>query len=144
MLFTRGTSPLSMIIRHLTGEPVSHCAILSQGVVVHFNLRGLQLESLEAFEKHAEIVYRVEVPNALLFDVVYAHWGKWYDFGGLLYSGLRCLLPFLPKANLWQTSGMFLCTEFVQDVVNEEQDHMITPYKLYLRLSNLPQGVPNE
>jgi len=61
--------------------------------------------------------------------------GSMYDYGAFLYIGLKCLLPFLPKINLWQTTGMFLCTEWVQEVLGREIDSMITPYKLYELLS---------
>lgn len=57
-----------------------------------------------------------------------------YDFGALFYLALRVLFPWLPKKNLWQTSGMFLCTEWVTEVLEGEEDSMITPYKLFLRL----------
>jgi hypothetical protein len=57
-----------------------------------------------------------------------------YDFTGLLYMGLRYLLPFLPRHNLWAISGSFLCTELITEVIDGEEDPDITPYNLYLSL----------
>ncbi len=138
IIFTRGSSILSKLIRSLTGEPVSHCAIAEAGVVIHMNLYGMQTETEEQFETHAEIVYRVSVPEdcTRLLNLYVQYRKSMYDFGGLLYLGLRYLLPRLPKANLWQTTGMFLCTEWITEFLTGEEDHEITPYKLYELLNS--------
>lgn len=136
ILFTRSNSPLSRIIRHLTKEPVSHCAISINGWIIHSNLYGIHADPIEKFT--SEVIYRVPVEyNAeALISALAAYQGKHYDFGALLYLGLRSVCPVLPKKNLWQTTGMFLCTEWVTTVLDEKEDSMITPYQLYLKLKD--------
>lgn len=136
VLFTRSTSILSRIIRYLTAEPVSHCAIRFEELVIHCNLLGVQIAPYREFAEKCEIIYSVEAHKELylVFDLAYKYWEAKYDLGGLLYLGLRCLCPWLPKANLWQNTGMFLCTEFITEFLEGEEDHMTTPYQLYKRL----------
>jgi hypothetical protein len=138
ILFTRSNSLLSRLIRKVTGEPVSHCALECSGWVIHSNLRGLHVELPQTFLRKSEIVYSVEIPYdmGLVMHALSKYEGKGYDIGALLYLGLRSLLPFLPKKNLWQSTGLFLCTEWVTQVLSGREDHMITPYGLYKRLSN--------
>lgn len=137
IVFTRSNSLLSKLIRRVTGEPVSHCAlVVSDQEVIHSNLTGLHITSLGEFQKSSRILYRIEAPHdeAKLDRLVERHAHARYDYGALLYLGLRCLCPWLPKKNLWQTSGMYLCTEWVTEVLDGQEDHMITPYKLYQKL----------
>lgn len=137
ILFTRNSMPLSRLIRYVTGEPVSHCALLWDGLVVtHMTLEGFRVTAYGSFADGQEIIYRVPVEQTMLTGDFFKKYGRArYDYGALLYLGLRAVLPFLPKANLWQTTGMFLCTEFVTQSLYGEEDSLITPYKLYERIS---------
>lgn len=134
ILFTKSKSLLSYLICAVTKEPVSHCALEIHGWVIHSNLYGVHAEPLEDFR--GEIVYSVEVPykEEALISGMAKYQGRMYDVGALLYLGLKYLLPFLPKKNLWQSSSMFLCTEWVTQVLDGRADSMVTPYKLYERL----------
>ena len=147
ILFTRGQSLLSKAIRSATKEPVSHCALqFSFGeldLVIHSNLLGVQMELVETFLRTCEVVYAIENSEESLKSKMLAlleiREHKLYDFGALLFVGMRLWLRAklkipLPKANLWQSSGMFMCTEWVSEFVNGEVDSMITPYGLYLKL----------
>lgn len=138
ILFTKSNSLLSRMIRKVTGEPVSHCAIASNGYVVHSNLRGVIIETRDYFEAHSQVVYTVEIEDCMdrVTELLATESHATYDIGALLYLGLRYLIPALPKKNLWQSSGMYLCTEWVTTAVNQKTDSMITPYQLYLTLSN--------
>ncbi len=133
--FTRSDLALSRFIQKVTGEPVSHVIIEAAGHVIHSNFLGVHAEPKDTYKP--EIVYSVEVPDSYekLLSLFIKRRGSWYDFGALLYLGLRCLLPWLPKKNLWACSGMYLCTEWVLEVLEGEEDSMITPYKLYLKLN---------
>lgn len=137
ILFTHGNNPVSWLICKVTGEPVSHCAIEEANCVIQSNFLGLGALSLEEFEKKSSILYSVEIPEdcTKLLRLFVTDQKAKYDFGAMLYLGLRCLFPWLPKANLWQTTGMYMCTEWVTEYINDSEDSMITPYKLYLRLS---------
>lgn len=138
ILFTKSNSLFSRIIRKVTGEPVSHCAIASNGYVIHSNLQGVIIETEDYFEAHSQIVYSVEIEDCMdrVTKLLATESHAMYDIGAILYLGVRYLFPWLPKKNLWQSSGMYLCTEWVTTVVNEKTDSMITPYQLYLTLSN--------
>lgn len=136
-LFTRNNSPLSRLIRFLTREDVSHCAIESGPVVYHSNLLGgVHLETSKHFRSRNIVVYEVELADNLarLEHALDKYELAGYDYLGLIYLGLRCVLRFLPKANLWQSSGMLLCTEWAQEVIEGEMDSSMTPYQLYKHL----------
>jgi hypothetical protein len=127
---------MSRLIRWVTGEPVSHCAIECDGWVIHANLLGVHAEALYDFEASCEILHSVEMPANYerLLGLFCRHNQSGYDLGAMLYLGLRLLFPALPKKNLWQCSGMFLCTEWVTEFLSGEPDSLITPYKLYKKM----------
>lgn len=135
ILFTRGNNPASWIICKVTGEPVSHCAVQWNQWVIQANFLGVHIELLSTFQKSSQIIDSIEVPedSTRLMDSLAQSEGAWYDFLGMFYLGLKCILPWLPKKNLWHTSGMFMCTGWVTDVLGDEDD-MITPYQLYTKL----------
>lgn len=142
ILFTRNNSIVSRMIQAVTRENVSHCAIEHGGFVYHSNFLGVHIETTHHFYTNNEVMYSVETDRSVdaLRDAVSEHEGKMYDFGGILYIALRYWLPFLPKANLWQSTGMLMCTEWVEEVLgNGIPDAELTPYKLYLLLSSPSQ-----
>jgi hypothetical protein len=138
VLFTKSDKLMSQIITGVTHEPVSHCAIHYAGIVAHSSVNGVELVPYSIFKRDYNIVLRVELdtrPGKLL-DTLDRTWGHGYDIPALLFLGLRYLAPcFVPKQNLWAVSGMYICTEFVTDVVDQKVDSMCTPYQLYLRLT---------
>lgn len=146
ILFTRNNSILSRLIRSVTGEPVSHCAIQMDYVVIHSNLLGVHLEFADNFREHSEVIYELENTEAdwEKFNKFHKYEFSFYDLGALFFLGISFALrnwfdlP-LPKSNLWQASGLYLCTEFIQKSNDLENDAMITPYKEYLRLRSLAQ-----
>lgn len=145
VLFTTRDQWFSNTIRQLTGESVSHCALEfpEHGFVVHSNIKGVHLQWASTFRQQNRIVYEVEVqlPNELkrLDKVMQDCEFGFYDVSAILYLGARFMarrylnLP-LNKDNLWQVTGMFLCTEFVTEYLYGEEDPNITPYQLYLKL----------
>lgn len=138
ILLTKNNSLPSRIIRWLTKEDASHIAIESHGLVVHANFLGVVVSSKESFEDISTIVESSHIdtsPDKLLrFIGEYVGTGK-YDFGGLLYCGLRIFLRLfgirIPKKNLWQMTGMFMCTELVSLYVYDHEDSELTPRQLY-------------
>jgi hypothetical protein len=137
VVFTYSNLVGSKLIRAVTGEPVSHCAIiLTNGNVVHSTINGSVITNLSDFSKSNTIVLDVPIPANLPITVDFAR-NRRYDWGAFLYLGLRLALRKvgirLPKKNLWQTSGMYLCTELVsQAVLNAETE--LTPMGLYYKL----------
>ena len=143
ILFTRSSSILSRIICKMTGEPVSHCAVSGGDYVMHSNLYGVHIEPLAKFLGSTTIVFSIDLPADpdKMIRLIRSEEHKPYDYGGLLYCGLRLLFPILPKKNLWQTTGMYMCTEWVQEALGTEKiDSMITPYQLYLQLLQKQEG----
>ena len=145
ILFTYKPNNLfSKLIRDITKEPVSHTAIRVGEFVIHSNFRGVNIEPYTRFSASNKIAYSVDMvadPNKIR-NTLDKYWKKWYDVPALFYIGLRYLFPkLMPKANLWNSSDMFICTEFVTQVVDAKADSLITPYQLYLRLENKPANL---
>ena len=136
ILFTTSKYPTSWLIRKITGDDCSHCAIRFKNLILHSDFMGVRIIPERDFLKKNIVLHTLKGVNSDMgiFSILHKYSGKRYDFGGLLYLGLRYLLPFLPKANIWQTSGMFLCTEFITEVINGQEDSLITPHRLYERL----------
>ena len=138
ILFTTGNNLLSWIIRKITREECSHVVMQFGELVVHSDLLGVRVERLDKFMERTRIIHSLDWDDSLnthlLYHVLTKHLGKGYDIGAFIYLGLRLMCRCFPKVNLWQTSGMFLCTEFVTEVISQEEDSMITPCKLYEKL----------
>lgn len=154
ILFTsRLAMPVSKLIMDVTGEPVSHTVIRNGNFVYQSSFAGVEQVRANDFLSDYTVVYSLSPydPSDLsdprlnedlverLIERVVDLRGTLYDFPGLLYLGLKYSLfsTFnfaIPKKNLWQLSGMYICTEFVEDVIDIKSDSMITPYKLYLKL----------
>lgn len=136
ILFTKNNSPVSRLIRYITKEPVSHCAIRSDKWVIHANFLGVHVELYDVFVATSTAVYSVKVPATedSVYNALYQKEGSFYDFGAMLYLGLEFIFPFLPHKNLWQSNGAFLCTEWVTFVLDGEIDSNLTAYGLYLKL----------
>lgn len=142
VLFTSGNSALSKAIKRATGEDCSHVAIqLWNGLVVHSNLLGIHLNSLEYFKKKAQIVYEIDMgidppKERLAFQKISKYEGQSYDLLALFWLALLSIYPFR-KNNQWQDSNKFTCTEFVTEVILGQADSLITPYQLYLKLKEM-------
>lgn len=138
IIFTRNSSPVSKWIRAITSEPVSHCAIRVGEFVIQSNLLGVNIVPFRVFARTNKIVYTtfVSTVEGRISRILDLYYGSFYDFGALLFLFLRYTLPgYTPKQNLWRASGMFLCTEFVTKVIDDTEDSLITPYKLYKKLA---------
>lgn len=143
ILFTRGSSPLSNEICKMTGEDVSHCVLQVGYFIIHSNLLGLHIDWAPNFLRKNTVKYVLEKESdsdkSRLDKLLEEYEHKMYDVGALMFLWLtfvlraKLSLP-LPKSNLWQTTGMFLCTEWISKYADGKEDSMITPYKLYLRL----------
>jgi hypothetical protein len=130
---TRPGSPISWLIRTVTQEKCSHCAVQLGDFAIHSDFRGVIVEPLDEFIEKNKVIYTVyDVPQTTdLGDVLKAFIGKPYDFLGLIYLGFRLIIPILPKANLWQVSGMYFCNEFVSAVILNKENSNLTPTQLY-------------
>lgn len=146
VLFTNNEKPLSRLIRAVTGEESSHCAIRIGDFVLHSTLFGPEIRTYEYFKAHNHIVASVptSTPDSAAVALATSLDSAGYDYFALAYLGLRYALKLLgvniPKANLWNVSGMYLCTELVSRAVLGAEDPNITPHQLYLKLSGLACG----
>lgn len=144
ILFTTSNYPVSKMIRSVTKEPVSHCALQYNKLIIHSTFGGVKCERLDSFLKESRILYQIEVSGTggSVLEILANALGRPYDYGALIYLGIRFLLKKIriptPKVNLLNTSGAYLCTEFINKyVISEvslEESSLITPYKLYLTL----------
>lgn len=158
ILWTKNKLPLSHLICAVTKEPVSHVVVCQHGQVMHASITGVKTIPEEVFRKKNTIVFELEgqVPDSWFSEQVLRWVNKPYDLGAMFFLGISLLLrrylklP-LPKSNLWQSSGMFLCTEWASLVTEEKADSMITPFGLYKRLlttsltyKNIPSNINAE
>jgi hypothetical protein len=140
--FTRSNLIMSRVIRGVTGEDVSHCAIIVDNLwVIHSNFKGVNAEYIGDFTEVNTIVDRIPYNGnrERILDMLEDYHSSSYDFWAMIYSGLllilhRCVPRFIPKQNLWQTSGMFICTEFLSKVIFNQEDSLITPGQLREKL----------
>jgi hypothetical protein len=133
------------MIRSLTGEPVSHVAFQYGDFILHSTLCGPEIRTAGWGRQHYEVLFEVELHSSpeRLMSVMDRVDRKGYDFSGLLYLGLRYMMKkylrmSLPKANLWDCSGMLTCVEFATLVIDSKADPMLTPFGLCRRLGGKP------
>jgi len=147
ILFTSSDKWFSKAIMEVTGEPVSHCALEfpNLGIVIHSNFRGLHIQWASTFRKENNIIYEIPFVEENEFEkidqLMQKHEFVYYDIGAMAFLGVSMWLKAwlgvpLPKSNLWQSTGMHLCTEWVSRYVDGREDSMITPHKLYSRIQN--------
>lgn len=144
VLVTAGHNPASALIKKLTGEPASHVALRWGPWVLHSNFGGVRWDRYSDFSAKAtvldEIPTSMSIERLLYISATYVEHGS-YDYGGLLYCGTKLALSKvgirLPKKNLWQMTGMHMCTELVTDALGGEEDSTITPWKLRNKLRGL-------
>lgn len=137
-LFTTTSYPASRLIRGLTGEPVSHCALQLGEEVVEASFTGVRARSLSDFLSHNKLVLSVDLPgetivrvNGQVLVTLLRTLGKGYDFGALLFLGAALLLRRPVSRNLWASSRLFTCTEFLSLLLFGMADDIITPLELY-------------
>lgn len=155
IVFTRSNKIGSRIIRAVTGESVSHVAVLMpDNSVAHMAFTGLTQQSATSFIREHEIVAHVEVATdptiavARLVAFRQQH-SRLYDYTALLYLGVMLLyhrltgVPHHPiYRNRWQKKSMDLCTEFACWMLGREVNSVITPGQLLKELRENETYVP--
>lgn len=139
--FTKSDTFTSRIIRAVTGEPVSHVALVnpSLGQVLHaMPGTGTTVMSVPKFRAENSTIAAISFPaleEEIFARAVQKYLGRPYDWAAISYLAVRRVCPWLPKKNLWQCSGMAICTEIIQYVVPEvADDAALTPWQLYQAL----------
>lgn len=161
ILGTRKDCCISKLICELTEEPISHVALEfpAVGYIIHSNMMGVHRVDSNKFRRENRVIATAtpyvetadEAGEIEEVSKILEKWGKAkYDRGAFVFLGI-CLwlrrhfnIP-LPKSNLWQTTGMFLCTEFVSNKINQKENSMMTPWQLMrsLPLSEWSLSVSN-
>lgn len=137
VLFTKRSKLIYWALR----EPVTHVAIRYYDWVIHSNSKGVNVEFYKNFCELNPIIYRVSHPVLFknLMGVFVTRQDRGYDFLGAAYLGLRAVFKrvgiSLPKANLWEVTGMDFCSELVADILKVNNSSDLTPYQLYLLLN---------
>jgi hypothetical protein len=151
LVFTHSDKAFSKAIMNITGEPVSHCAVIINEYVIHSNMLGVRVDKVRDFLDHNKIVVSLRMSQEdqkrlllmiLLETQILAKYAKlakkrtMYDYGGFVFLGLNLILNKifgvkLSDKNLWQESGAYLCTELLQEIIDKSYiNSMVTPYKL--------------
>jgi hypothetical protein len=143
LLFTKSKFFFSDLICKVTKEPVSHVSIYDpiEQAVYHSSFWGVEKVPIKQFLQVQEqcIFHPVDIEPYRVQEKFSNYRRSNYDIGGLLFLGLSLLarrylkLP-LPKSNLWQATGMFMCTEWVTEVVSDKEQSLVTPWGLYQEL----------
>jgi hypothetical protein len=133
LLWTKSHSPLSWVIRMVTGQDCSHFAFVFEsenrkGLMFESNLLGTHPAFLQTALRSHTVVHSITIDlededEDMLWDrVVEKYDGHPYDFGAALYLGWRLFLyrffkrP-VPQQNKWASPGAYFCDE-VYDVLN--------------------------
>lgn len=137
VLFTKSKTLGSWLIRKITGEPVSHCAIRVDNLVIEASGVGIIVLPYDKFCKEDTVVFEVPVSGFKddLTNMLSKYIGHNYDYMRLLYLGWVYLTKSKEDANIGHISGSYLCTEFVTTELYGQLDTEITPYQLYLKLT---------
>lgn len=155
IVFTKSSSPLSILIRWALNEPVSHCAIVfDDKIVFHANLLGLHIDWFNTFKKHSTVIYKIDCPmdlaqEELLYKkIIDKEDGKSYDFRAFAYFGWRAFLKKcfgfpLPTENKWESKTQDLCIEVIRyldgevplNIPSSQALSMLSPYQVYLILA---------
>ena len=130
LIWSKSKSPLSLLIRTITGEDCSHFAIvLYDGkpgeIMFESNLLGTHPCFYQNSMKTHTLVHQVDVPcdqavEDKVWDTVVKKFdGKGYDFLGVLYLGWRKILyralrsP-IPAINKWASPHRYFCDELFE------------------------------
>lgn len=140
LLFTKGKGPVGQTVAWALRSRMSHVVIEYNGLVFHSNFWGVHAIPIERFLEKAKVIEIVEIDLTWreLRTNFNKYWHARYDFLAFLHLGVRAVLRRaglkLPKANLWQVTGMFLCTEWVTRTLHGTE-RTLTPEQLYERLT---------
>ena len=123
---TKSLKPLSILIRLITGEPISHFAIVFNspggGLMFESNLLDTHPKFYRTAEKHMTVVDEIEIKLPLeQEDQAWDHCidrfdDRGYDFWGAIYLGLMVLRERIfgdprPLYNKWATEHRLFCDE---------------------------------
>lgn len=158
LVFTKSNSPLSLLIRGITGDDCSHFAFVFEGpgrsgLMIEANLLGTHPCFYQTSLKSHTVVHSFDVPLDIkdedrIWDLVIEKYdGQPYDFLGAIYLGWRCVLKRAfkipkPKKNKWSQPGQEFCDQ-IYDILNsigrfkkiDVAAGMDTPHDVWIKLN---------
>lgn len=127
--WTKTNTPLSRLIRFVTGQDCSHFELIFDsvkgGLVFESNLVGVHPKFLATAEKTSTMVHELtlnlspEIEDKIWERVVNQYDGRDYDYLGVIYLGWRLILKRyfrrpMPDVNPWAQSGRYFCNELYE------------------------------
>lgn len=125
IISTKNHSPLSWMIRKMSGSNSSHLAIVfDDKFIIQSNLLGFGMDYYPTFIKKQTVVKRVDISSELggedhiWSDLMDIYGTSDYDLKALFYDGWRFLLHKtlkirLPSKNKYNSPNKYLCTEVI-------------------------------
>ena len=164
LVWTKSSSPLSVLIRAITGDECSHFAFVfetaAKGLMFESNLLGTHPAFYLSSLKTHTVVHSLDVPMSIEVEdkvwdlIVQKYDGKKYDYLGALYLGWRKILLrwfklAMPAKNAWSRSDSFYCDD-LYDILNiapgfpvlDVTGAMKTPHDVWQELKDWsPSGI---
>lgn len=154
IIFTKNNYPLSFIIRGITGEKMSHVAVVFDDLfLVQLNLFGVSMQYFEKFKEKQKIVHEINIPLDLQTEdnvwksMIGVYGTHKYDTIFLLYSAfcviVRRVFKKEIKKKVLDDSDKALCYELIILLQNnfkfnfgieENKKHLLTPGRIYNKL----------
>lgn len=154
IVFTKNNYPLSILIRKITGENVSHLAIVFDDIfLVELNLFGVSMNHFGKFKKKQKIIHEVDIKlipeqEEKIWKSMIEFYGLYkYDIVFLLYSAFCVIVKRLfkkeIKKKILDDDKKALCYELILLLQNsfnfnfgieENKKHLLTPGKIYTKL----------
>ena len=120
--------PFSWLIRKITGEKISHIALVFDDILVfHSTPAGTHTSWLSDFLKINTIFITVPLPLSLVseenvyFEIITRRHQRKYDWMGILYQGVMRVRRIvfgtpIPLENAWQSTNKDFCIEVLNSV----------------------------
>lgn len=159
LVWSKSSSPLSLLIRAITGDDCSHFAFVfgsrASGVMFESNLLGTHIRFFKESLKTHTVVHSIdldlpiETEDKIWDEVVDRFDGRRYDFGGAIYLGLRILANRLfrlsmPNKNIWADPNAYYCDEVYAALEGAPQfpklgaaNGLETPHDIWLKLKEI-------
>lgn len=156
LVWTKSNSPLSVLIRLITGQDCSHFAFVfessASGLMFESNLLGTHPAFYASSLKTHTVVHEIKLDltvqeeDAVWDIVVQKYDGLPYDITGALFIGWsrirnRILGVPMPKFNEWGSPDKFFCDELVDVLKNvrgmpkiDSSGGMDTPHDVYEKI----------
>jgi hypothetical protein len=122
LVFTRDNTPISWIIRKVTGAPYSHVAVyFGKGLVLESSWKGVSLTKLSKYKEHEVVsICGTNVSRSKFIDKCLEHAGESYDYPLLLAGLFHCTFGLGSKwIKKMDNEDQWRCDELVSRCLSE-------------------------